>query len=178
MTINKFDELLSIFDRRLPIFEKIAGEIERRKPPIGLSLSALTVLTAPGNTVFAAALEKYLNSKDYPTQLINLDDFHNTKEIRYAGENQAENYFHHSFDIQTIIHKLLIPLREKGEYSITLKLLDLQSDKYKLPGNILLIVIPSFFLKAFSFSVKNWRRISTIKSFWRFRWKKARNAPN
>ena len=31
ITINKFDDLLAIFDRKLPIFEKITNEIEREK---------------------------------------------------------------------------------------------------------------------------------------------------
>jgi uridine kinase len=68
----------------------------------------------------------------YETQLISLDDFHNPKAIRYAGENQAENYFHRSFDIETIIQKLLNPLRDKGKQSVTLKLLDLQTDKREI----------------------------------------------
>ncbi len=132
LTINKFDDLLSIFDRRLPIFEKVAGEIRLRKPVDRPLVIGVSGIDCAGKTAFAAALEKYLNLKDYPTQLISLDDFHNPGAIRYAGEDQAENYFNRSFDIETIIQKLLAPLREKGEHSVTLELLDLQTDRYEV----------------------------------------------
>jgi uridine kinase len=132
LTINKFKDLLSIFDRRLPIFEKIAGEIKLKKPADRPFVVGISGIDGSGKTVFAAALEKYLNLKDFQTRLISLDDFHNPQEIRYAGENQAENYLNRSFDIKTIVQKLLLPIREKGEYSVNLKLLDLQTDKYEI----------------------------------------------
>ncbi len=132
ITINKFDDLLSIFDRRRPIFEKIVGEIERRKPAGRPFVIGISGIDCSGKTKFSTALENYLNSKDYQTQLINLDDFHNAKAIRYAGADQADNYFNRSFDISTIIQKLIIPLRERGKHSVTLKLLDLQTDKYEI----------------------------------------------
>jgi uridine kinase len=129
LTIKKFDDLLTIFDRRRPIFEMIAGEIKRRKPPDRPFVIGISGVDCSGKTVFTGALEDYLKSKGYHTQPIRLDDFHNPREIRYAGENQAENYFNKSFNIQHIVQKLLVPLREKGRHSITLKLLDLQTDK-------------------------------------------------
>lgn len=130
LTINKFDGLLSIFDRRLPIFEKITFEINLRKQADRPFVISINGIDCSGKSVFAASLQKYLGSKDYQTQLISLDDFHNPKAVRYAGTDQAENYFNRSFDIQTIIQKLLIPLHENGEHAVTLKLLDLQTDKY------------------------------------------------
>ncbi|MGD0795112.1 MAG: HAD hydrolase-like protein [Dehalococcoidales bacterium] len=130
LTINKFDDLLSIFDRRRPIFEKIASEIERKKPADRPLVIGVNGIDCSGKTVFTSALQQFLDAKGHQTQLISLDDFHNPREIRYAGQDQADNYFHKSFDIQTILKKLLIPVREKGEYTATLKLLDLQTDKY------------------------------------------------
>ena len=130
LTIKKFDDLLSILDRRLPVFDKIASEIERRKREDRAFVIGISGIDCSGKTAFAAALERYLNSKGYRMQAINLDDFHNPKAFRYAGENQADNYFNRSFDIETIIQKLLIPLRENKSFSVTLKLLDLQTDKY------------------------------------------------
>jgi uridine kinase len=132
LTINSFDELLSIFDRRRPIFEKIAGEIERSKPASRPFVIGISGIDCSGKTAFAAALEQYLKSKDYQTQLINLDDFHNPREIRYAGDDQADSYFNRSFDIRTMVQNLLMPLREKGKYSVNLKLLDLPADKHEI----------------------------------------------
>jgi phosphoglycolate phosphatase-like HAD superfamily hydrolase/uridine kinase len=132
ITINKFDDLLTIFDRRLPVFEKIASDIKRKKLADKPFVIGVNGIDCSGKTTFATALEKYLKSKDYSTQIINLDDFHHPKAVRYAGDNPAENYFNKSFDIQTMIRQILVPLREKGTHSVTLKLLDLQTDKYEV----------------------------------------------
>ena len=74
-------------------------------------------------------------SRKYPTQVIHLDDFHNPRAIRYAGENQAENYFLRSFNINLIIEKLLAPLQIKPTLSARLTLLDVDTDKYKVVKN-------------------------------------------
>ncbi len=130
LTINKFDDLLSIFDRRLPIFKKITDKIERTKSAEKPFVIGISGIDCSGKTVFTEALEKYLSSRDYPTQVIHLDDFTNPKKVRYSGDDQVENYFNRSFDIQTIIRKLLVPVREKGEYSVSLKAFDVASNKF------------------------------------------------
>ncbi len=132
IAINSFDELLSIFDRKLPIFEKILGEIDRRKPGDRPFVVGITGIDSSGKTMFTGALADYLVARNRKVQVINLDDFHNPREVRYAGENQADNYYHRSFNIQTIIENLLTPIRQKREYSVTLNLLDVDKDKYEI----------------------------------------------
>ena len=132
IAINSFDELLSIFDRKLPIFEKILGEIDRRKPGDRPFVVGITGIDSSGKTMFTGALASYLVARNRKVQVINLDDFHNPREVRYAGENQADNYYHRSFNIQSIVENLLIPIHRKGEHSVTLKLLDLPTDRYEI----------------------------------------------
>jgi phosphoglycolate phosphatase len=132
ITINKFDDLLSIFDRRIPIFEEILNAVTTNKQADKAFVIGVNGIDCSGKSVFAKALEEFLKSKGRDTQMIELDDFHNTKIIRYAGENQAENYYQRSFNIGLIIEKLLSPIRNKKTVYTELTLLNLDSDQYDL----------------------------------------------
>jgi uridine kinase len=130
ITIKNFEELLTIFDRRRPIFEKIAREIEGKKDKNRPFLIGISGIDGAGKTRFAGDLEKFLIDRNYETQAIRLDDFHNPEAVRYAGDDQAENYYNRSFNISLIVERLLKPLRRKTNFSIKLKLLDWPTDKY------------------------------------------------
>jgi uridine kinase len=132
ITINKFDELLTIFDRKVPIFEKVLGEIERRKDRNRPFVVGISGIDGAGKTRFAESLEKFLIARKRETQAINLDDFHNPRKVRYAGQDQADNYYNRSFNINLIVEKLLTPLRQKGTFSSKMTVLDLDTDKYDI----------------------------------------------
>jgi HAD superfamily hydrolase (TIGR01549 family) len=132
LTINKFDELLSIFDRRLPIFEGILNDINRKKLKNKAFVIGINGIDGAGKTKFADSLEKFMISRGYETQAIHLDDFHNPGALRYAGEDQVENYYNRSFNISLIIEKLLAPLRKKSSFPTRLTVLDLPTDKYDI----------------------------------------------
>ena len=130
--INPNDANLIIFDRKLPVFEKILGEIQRKKSGSWPFVVGITGIDSSGKTMFTDSLADFLVSKNRRVQKINLDDFHNPRQVRYAGDNQADNYYYRSFNIKTIIENLLTPARQKGEHSVTLTLLDLLTDKYEI----------------------------------------------
>ncbi|MGD0780215.1 MAG: HAD-IA family hydrolase [Dehalococcoidales bacterium] len=130
LAINKFDDLLSIFDKRLPIFEKILKETREKKPKDKAFVIGVNGIDGAGKTQFAEALEVFLKTQGELTQLIHLDDFHNPKAIRYGGSDQADNYYNRSFNIGLVIDKLLSPMQKKQPISLKLKTLDLQTDKY------------------------------------------------
>ncbi len=132
ITLERFDGLLDIFDRKLPVFEKILAEIRKRKDEDKPFVVGITGIDGAGKTSFADAFEKYLLSGNYQTQMIHLDDFHNPRAVRYAGDNQAENYYQRSFNLDEIINKLLKPLRQKSGYSSRLPVLNLETDKYEI----------------------------------------------
>jgi phosphoglycolate phosphatase len=129
ITIGKFDTLLAIFDRRLPVFEKISQEIGLRSTKDRPFVVGINGIDGSGKTVFTEALAAYLADHQRRVQVIHLDDFHNAREVRYAGEDQADNYFNSSFDVQKIIDKLLAPARQR-KHTTRLTLLDLDTDKY------------------------------------------------
>ena len=130
LTINKFDDLLTIFDRRLPIFEKILDAIHEKKQKDKPFVIGINGIDGAGKTTFAEAFVTYLKNKNLPTQLIQLDDFHNPKAIRYDGNDQPDNYYHKSFNINLVIEKLLTPIQDKHVVSLKLKTLDWRTDKY------------------------------------------------
>jgi len=131
--INPNDvEANGIFGRKTPIFEKILDEINSRKRKNKAFVVGITGIDCSGKTKFAESLEQFLIVRNYGTQLISLDDFHNPRVYRYSGEDQIENYYNKSFDIDTVIKKLLIPLNQKGIFSTRLTVLDWKTDKYEI----------------------------------------------
>ncbi len=130
ITIKKFEDLLEIFDRRPPIFEKLLGEIKRRKNKNRPFVIGISGIDGAGKTSFAESFGKYLITQKYETQAIHLDDFHNPKAMRYAGENEADNYYTRSFNINLIKEKLLKPLSRKRAFSKRMTVLDWRTDKF------------------------------------------------
>jgi uridine kinase len=121
-----------IFGRKTPIFEKILEEINSRKQKNKAFVVGITGIDCSGKTKFAESLEQFLIARNYGTQLISLDDFHNPRVYRYSGKDQIENYYNKSFDIDTIIKKLLIPFNQKDDFSTRLTVLDWKTDKYEI----------------------------------------------
>ena len=116
--------------KRLPIFERILDDIKKRKRADKAFVVGINGIDGAGKTKFAEAFEEFLIARNHKTQMISTDDFHNTQAYRYAGDNQADNYYHRSFNIDLVVEKLLLPLRQKNAFAIKFTLLDWRTDKY------------------------------------------------
>jgi phosphoglycolate phosphatase len=132
VTIAKFSDLLAIFDRKLAVFGIILNRIIERKNTGRPFVIGVNGVDCSGKTIFTEAMGRFLISKGYKVQIINLDDFHNPRHIRNAGEDPIESYYNRGFDYQTLIKSLLAPALEKKAYSISLRLLDLHTDRYEI----------------------------------------------
>jgi HAD superfamily hydrolase (TIGR01549 family) len=130
LTISEFTDLLEIFDKRLSIFQRIEEEIRQCKSADKPFVVGVTGIDAAGKTRFAGDLERYLAFHDYKIQMVHLDDFHNPRAVRYSGENPAENYYDLSFNLDSLLNDLLRPLREHSEYTVSLPVLNLETDAY------------------------------------------------
>jgi uridine kinase len=119
-------------NKRLPIFESILTDIIKRKRADKAFVVGISGIDGAGKTKFAESLEEFLIARDYTTQMIAIDDFHNPQADRYAGDNQADNYYNRSFNIDLIVEKLLLPLQQGNAFSIQLTLLDWHTDKYDI----------------------------------------------
>jgi uridine kinase len=138
VTIKQFADLLTIFDRRLPVFERIAADINTRKQPDRALVIGVNGIDCSGKSTFAKALKDYLKAHGRPAQMIAIDDFHHPQKVRYSGASQADNYYHKSFNIELLIEKLLQPVKDKGRVSTNLKLLDIKTDQYDLEKNYII----------------------------------------
>lgn len=85
-----------------------------------------------GKTVFSKNLETYLKVKGQKVQLIHIDDFHNPKEIRYSGENQIDNYYNRSFNVEFLVENILKPIKNNGILKDKLILLNLETNKHDI----------------------------------------------
>jgi uridine kinase len=128
--INPNEVNLIIFERRQPIYQKILAEIEKRKDKNKPFVVGITGIDGAGKTRFAEDLQRFIIARGLKTQAIHLDDFHNPREIRYSGKNQADNYFNKSFNINLIVEKLLKPLSRKRAFSTRMTVLDYYTDRY------------------------------------------------
>jgi uridine kinase len=156
ITINSFDGLLRIFDRKLPVFEKILDEISKRKQKESAFVIGITGVDCSGKTCFAAGLEDYLKQKGYATQLINLDDFHQPRKIRYAADARDEDYYERVkqglvFDFQRLIDELLATIRQGKYLNKTMTLLDWQTDEFNIEkrftiGHDTLVILEGVYL--------------------------------
>ncbi len=131
ITIDRFSDLAKIFDRKIPIFDKMLEEIAGRKQKDRPFVVGISGIDASGKTDFAKSFEHFLTSRNYKMQMILLDDFHNPKKIRYSGKDEIDSYYNKSFNLALIINRLLNPISRGKDFSIKLKLLDLYTDRFE-----------------------------------------------
>ncbi len=129
ITIDRFSDLARIFDRKIPVFEKILEEISGRKNEGRPFVVGISGIDTSGKTDFAKSFKRFLTSKNYRVQMILLDDFHNPKKIRYSGRDEIDSYYNKSFNLALIINRLLGPISRGKDFSIKLKLLNLYTDR-------------------------------------------------
>jgi uridine kinase len=103
-------------------------------------------IDASGKTLFAMGLAAELKKLKRAVTVVNVDDFHNPKSVRYANTNLAHAYYYDSFSYAELIDKVLTPFRTYGHVDVTLMLLDLESDTFTAkrtyvasPGTVLLL---------------------------------------
>lgn len=121
---------MDVADGKLPVFEIILAEINRRRQDDRAFIIGINGIDGAGKTSFTALFERFLVSQRYKTQVIALDDFHNPQAYRYAGDDQADNYYNRSFAFGTVINELLIPIHRGGTFTTELTLLNLSTDGY------------------------------------------------
>ncbi|MGM0446108.1 MAG: HAD hydrolase-like protein [Bacillota bacterium] len=85
-----------------------------------------------GKTIFTNLLHKYLKSRGYQVELINLDDFHNPKETRRKGKNEIDAYINNAFNLDLLKNELLEPISNNQKIDKKFKLLDLETDTFSV----------------------------------------------
>jgi uridine kinase len=110
-------------------FEKILSKVETR-PRDAPFLIGVNGIDGAGKTVFSDDLSRFLLDQGRPVQVVHVDDFHNSKKIRYEGNDEAQNYYYRSIDFKRLTRDLLEPIVNDRELDAELVLLDLCVDEY------------------------------------------------
>lgn len=129
--LSSFRDLLALFDPRRPLFTRISTMIGARKAKDQPIVVGLSGVDTSGKTHFTSDLTHFLRYSGFEVQEIRLDDFHNPRNIRYAGDDEVENYLSRSFDLGTLTSKVLAPIR-LGMLDISLTMLNLHTDTYSV----------------------------------------------
>lgn len=115
-------------DSWVQIADKICNQVQNIKK--GPYIICINGVDTSGKTRFSKDLVVYLNSKQYKTVLIHLDDFHNPSNIRRMGNDEIDAYITNAFNLELLEDRLLKPLKAKGKIDTRLALLDLNTDEY------------------------------------------------
>ena len=118
--------------QRTRILGRIAEFVGLRKPHDRPFVLGVTGIDASGKTHFAFDLGAHIESYGLSVQLVHVDDFHHPKSARYQDSDEAESYFHRSFDLGTLVDRVLEPISREGSLNVELQLLDLATDSYQL----------------------------------------------
>jgi uridine kinase len=95
----------------------------------GRAIVAVDGLDGAGKTVFADALAAQLGIGNRAVFRASIDDFHNSRAVRYArGKNSPEGFYLDSYDYETFKRVLVEPFRTGWIGSFVLKAFDLKRD--------------------------------------------------
>ncbi|OEH93628.1 uridine kinase [Bacillus solimangrovi] len=99
--------------------------------PVRVGVSGIT---ASGKTTLANEIAEVLHSKGQKVERTSIDNFHNSKAIRYKqGKESAIGYYEDAHDYEAFKQKLLIPLGSNGSLHYETSSLDLDKDVYVKP---------------------------------------------
>ncbi|HHK5551228.1 uridine kinase [Bacillus anthracis] len=119
--------------------------------PIRVGVSGIT---ASGKTTFANELAEEIKKRGLPVTRASIDDFHNSRLIRYAqGKESAKGYYEDAHDYTAFKERLLKPLGPNGnlQYETISHNLITDIPVYNTPifaqPNMVLIVDGTFLLK-------------------------------
>jgi uridine kinase len=108
---------------------------------------AIDGVDGSGKTTFADELALALRNVGRPTVRASVDDFHNSRDVRYRrGRNSSEGFYLDSYDYMSLRRELLEPFGPSGSGRYRTKVFDLVMDmpietevKQAAPGSVLLL---------------------------------------
>jgi phosphoglycolate phosphatase len=111
------------------ILEHICADLSRQKQDRAMVVGINGVDTS-GKTTFTLSLADYLRDHGHRTQVVHLDDFHNSRAVRSQGTDERDAYITHAFNLDLLVTELLEPASKSVIVDKHLTLLNLDSDTY------------------------------------------------
>jgi len=112
------------------IINEIIKSAARCKVDGKATVIAINGVDTAGKTSMAKQIAKQYHQSRQDAVVIHLDDFHRPKKQRYAGSNDADNYFYRSFNYPLLLERILVPLHDHQVVDVTLPILDPVTDQY------------------------------------------------
>jgi uridine kinase len=89
---------------------------------------------AAGKTLVTSRLAALVHDAGHDVLIVNVDDFHQPKRLRYGGDpaDPADQYYSRSYDLAVLVDDVLAPIRQTGALDKTLHLVDLATDTFSM----------------------------------------------
>lgn len=129
---------------RSEVLDQLADQIATIQPDPFIRVG-VDGFDGAGKTTFATELGEVLSARGMTVVRAGIDNFHNSRAIRYArGKDSPEGFYRDSFDLAALTTNLLEPLGPNGSGSYRVTAFDLVIDAPKLseleqavPGTVL-----------------------------------------
>jgi phosphoglycolate phosphatase len=122
---EKSTDILSLVDR-LAVCMSIEKHIAATHPKV----IGINGVDTSGKTEFTVFLSKYLRARHFDVTVIHLDDFHHPSSVRRQGKNEIDAYINNAFNLELLGRKILRPAYQRKAVSVSLDLLDLETDEF------------------------------------------------
>ncbi len=109
------------------LFYRITKELIEQK---NSRIIGINGVDTSGKTIFTENYSRYLTSIGIRNQVLHMDDFHNPRDLRYQGNDEAEAYYQHAFNYRQVIEEILKPLRDQSSLDKVVSCLNLDTDRY------------------------------------------------
>jgi uridine kinase len=120
-------------DLRCELLQRLAQLITQRKSAERPIVVGITGMDTSGKSEMTSALSSELRRESQHVQVVHIDDFHRPRAQRYCSDMpEPVQYYERSIDFERVARDILQPIRETGQLSVALTLLDLPSDTWTL----------------------------------------------
>ena len=113
--------------------DRVCDAILARKQVGRPLLVYVSGVDAAGKTKVTSELARLLQDAGQNSSVVNVDDFHQPKSLRYARDlDLPDQYYYRSYDLARLVQEVLVPIRETGRLDRSLRLLDLATDTFSM----------------------------------------------
>lgn len=112
-----------------PTIDRIVSGLEDRSRD-GSFLLGISGIDASGKGFASALIEEELRRRSIEVAVINVDDWLNLPNVRYADLDAAEHFYEHSHRLDEMFDRLILPLRQRRSIRLTADLAKETAAKY------------------------------------------------
>lgn len=112
------------------IYKEIAAQIINKKQSNKPMIVGINGVDTAGKSTFTKELARYLFKVGFKSQVISIDDFHNSSNIRNKEKDPIISYLNNAFDLAKIENEIMKPIVSENKLDTELLLLNLERDEF------------------------------------------------